>query len=253
MVGRPTISAFIITHNEERLIAQCLRSAAFCDERIVVDSLSTDRTAAIAQEFGAKVFTREFTNYVEQKQVALDHATSEWALLLDADEQVTFDLAREIEAILSSPNAADGYRIRRTLYHLRHYYTRPIYNDRPVRLFRRTSGHIGGIDPHDKIVVEGRVGQLEHPILHFSYESVADHVATINRFTARSADEMTPSPLAAVRMFTHPVWSFFNFYILRGGFLDGGRGLYAAMTAAFYVFVKYAKVYERHLNSVRPR
>jgi len=253
MSQRPTLSLIVITHNEEELIGQCLRSAAFCDELIVVDSFSTDRTVAIAEELGAQVFHQEFTNYVRQKQISLDHATSEWVLLLDADEQVTWDLAREIEATLASPNPADGYRIRRVLYHLRHFYTRPIYPDRPVRLFRRLCGHIGGIDPHDKVVVDGRIGQLQAPILHFSYHNIADHVATINRFTSRSAEELPVSSFAVVQMFTDPVWRFFSFYILRGGFLDGGRGLYAAMTSAFYGFLKYAKVYERRLNNVRPR
>ena len=252
MVSRPTITLIVITRNEERLIGQCLRSAAFCDELIVVDSLSTDRTVAIAENLGAYVIHQEFTNYVRQKQIALNHAASEWILLLDADEQVTWALAREIEMTIAASDA-DGYRIRRVLYHLRHYYVRPIYHDRPTRLFRRDRAHIGGIDPHDKVIVEGRVGRLAAPILHFSYDNVADHIATINRFTSRSAAGLTPSPTAAVRMFTHAAWSFFQFYILRGGFLEGGVGLYAGMTAAFYVFLKYAKVYECHLDSKRPR
>jgi glycosyltransferase involved in cell wall biosynthesis len=249
----PTISLIVITRDEEQLIGQCLASASFCDELIVVDSNSTDRTVEIATGLGAKVFTQPFTNYVRQKQIALDHATSEWVLLLDADEQATHDLGGEIVNTISAPVAADGYRIRRVLYHLGHYYTRPIYHDRPVRLFRRERGHIGGVDPHDKVVVNGRVERLAAPILHFSYRDIADHVATINRFSTRGAAEMEPSAFAAVQMFTHAVWRFFNFYIVRGGFMDGGRGLYAAMTASFYVFLKYAKAYERRLKTLHPR
>jgi glycosyltransferase involved in cell wall biosynthesis len=253
MDTRPTISAIVITRDEEELIGQCLKSAAFCDELIVVDSFSTDRTVEIAKGLGARVFAQEFAGYVAQKQAALDRATSDWVLLLDADEQATWDLAREIERAIASPDAADGYRIRRVLYHLGHYYTRPIYRDRPVRLFRRDRGHIGGVDPHDKVIVAGRVSALAAPILHFSYRDIADHVATINRFSTRGAAQITPSPFAAFQMFSHAVWRFFNFYILRGGFLDGGRGLYAAMTAAFYVFLKYAKAYERRLKTLHPR
>jgi glycosyltransferase involved in cell wall biosynthesis len=250
----PSVSLIIITQNEEALIGQCLSSAAsFCSETIVVDSGSTDRTLQIAREMGAVVIEHEFTNYVRQKQIALDHASREWVLLLDADEQATYELGREIETAIASPNGCDGYRVRRVLYHLRHYYTRPIYRDRPVRLFRRQLGRIGGIDPHDKVVVDGKIGTLRSPILHFSYRDIADHVETINRFSSRGAAEVEASPLAALRMVTHPLWRFFNFYILRGGFLDGGPGLYAAITAAFYVFLKYAKVYERHLKSIRPR
>jgi len=253
-MARPTISLIVITRDEEELIGQCLGSAkSFCDELIVVDSFSTDRTVAIAESLGAKVFQQEFTDYVQQKQSALDRATSEWVLLLDADEQATGELAREIDAVVTSANPSDGYRIQRVLYHLRYYYRRPIYRDFPVRLFRRAKGHIGGVDPHDKVVVDGRIGRLSAPILHFSYRDIADHVATINRFSTRGAAQIEPSVWASLQMVTHPLWRFFNFYVLRGGFLDGGRGLYAAMTAAFYVFLKYAKVYERRLQNLRPR
>ncbi len=253
MSARPTISLIVITRDEEQLIGQCLKSASFCDELVVVDSHSTDRTVEIARALGAVVIERDFTDYVRQKQIALDHATSEWVLLMDADEQATYDLGRELRAAIVAPSAPDGFRIRRVLHHLGHYYTRPIYRDRPVRLFRRALGHIGGVDPHDKVVVNGRVGALAAPILHFSYRDIADHVATINRFSTRGAAEIEPSAFAAVQMFTHAVWRFLNFYIVRGGFRDGGRGLYAAMTAAFYVFLKYAKVYERRLRTLRPR
>ncbi len=250
----PSVSLIVIARDEEALIGQCLASAApFCRELVVVDSGSTDRTVEIARSMGARVITHDFTDYVRQKQIALDHASSEWVLLLDADEQASYDLAREIEGALCSPNPADGYRIPRVLYHLRHYYTHAIYRDRPVRLFCRNRGHIGGVDPHDKVVVNGRIERLQAPILHFSYRDIADHVATINRFSTRGAAQIEPSPLTALRMFTHPLWRFFNFYVLRGGFLEGGAGLYAAMTAAFYVFLKYAKVYERRLTTLHPR
>jgi glycosyltransferase involved in cell wall biosynthesis len=250
----PSISLIVITRDEEAAIGQCLASARpFCRELVVVDSGSTDRTVEIARSMGAIVIEHEFTNYVQQKQIALDHASSEWVLLLDADEQATYELRCDIERTIGSPDSADGYRIPRVLFHLRHYYTRAIYHDRPVRLFRRNKGHIGGIDPHDKVVVRGRVERIRGPILHFSYRDIADHVDTMNRFSTRGAAQTPASPFTVVRMFTHPLWRFFNFYVLRGGFLDGGPGLYAAMTAAFYVFLKYAKVYERRLSTIRPR
>ncbi|MGH7840358.1 MAG: glycosyltransferase family 2 protein [Candidatus Binataceae bacterium] len=254
MASPPTVSLIVITRDEEELIGQCLGSVkAFCSELIVIDSFSTDRTVAIARELGARVFQQEFTDYVRQKQAALERATAEWVLLLDADEQATRELGQEIEAAVASPAAADGYRIQRVLYHLRHYYKRPIYRDFPIRLFRRERGYIGGIDPHDKVVVQGRVDKLRAPILHFSYRDVADHVATMNRFSTRGAAQAEPSRLAAIQMFTHPLWRFFNFYVIRGGFLEGGAGLYASMSAAFYVFLKYAKLYERRVQNLRPR
>ncbi|MBV8772167.1 MAG: glycosyltransferase family 2 protein, partial [Deltaproteobacteria bacterium] len=148
----PSVSLIVITRDEEQSIGQCLASARpFCRELVVVDSGSTDCSVEIARKMGAKVIVHEFTDYVRQKQLALDRASSEWVLLLDADEQATYELGREIERVISSPDAANGYRIPRLLYHLRHYDTRGIYRDRPVRLFRRECGHIGGIDPHDKV------------------------------------------------------------------------------------------------------
>jgi glycosyltransferase involved in cell wall biosynthesis len=251
VIAKPKISLIVITRDEEALIGQCLRSAWFCDEMVLIDSFSTDRTVEIATALGASVTQHEFTNYVAQKQMALDRATGDWVLLLDADEQVTHDLGEEILAAVTSSKRADGYRIRRILYQLGHYYPYGIFPDNPVRLFRRERGYIGGLDPHDKVVVKGSVGELANPILHFSYRDIADHVGTMNRFSSRSAMELEPTIFAPFQMLANPLWRFFNFYILRGGFLDGGRGLYAAMTSSFYVFLKYAKVYERKIKSRR--
>src|SRR5579885_1397077 len=253
MAEHPKISLITITRNEEELIGQCLDSAWFCDEKIVVDSFSTDRTVEIAKQRGAKVFQHDFTNYVMQKQMALDRATGEWVLLMDADEQATHDLGEEILRETGSSAPADGYRIQRMLYHLGRYDLRGIEPDTPVRLFRRERGRIGGRDPHDKVVVEGRVGRLKGRILHFSYRDITDHVATMNRFSTRAAAEFEPDRLTALRMVLNPAARFFLFYLVRGGFLDGIRGFYASATSAFYVFLKYAKMYERRLKTRHPR
>ena len=139
------------------------------------------------------------------------------------------------------PGAADGYRIRRILYHLDHYYTGGTYRDWLIRLCRRERGSFGGLEPHASVTVDGRIERLKSPILHFSYRDVADHVSTINRLSTLSALEGEPGALTAFKIAANPAWRFFNLYLLRGGFLDGGRGLYAAISSAFYVFLKYAK------------
>jgi len=248
----PKISLIVITRNEEELIGQCLKSAAaFCDELIVVDSFSTDRTAEIARGLGARVFERPFEGYIAQKQFALEQAGGEWVFSLDADEQATWELGSEIRATLARPQAAAGYRVRRVLYHLGHYYTRGLYPDWHLRLFRRERARFGGHEPHASVQVEGAVAKLNAPILHFSYRDVADHVATINRLSSQAATEGEPGAMTVVKMIANPAWRFLNFYFLRGGFREGGRGLYAAMSAAFYVFLKYAKLYERRLRTQR--
>src|SRR5260370_2816633 len=185
MSDRPKISLITITRDEEALIGQCLKSAWFCDEKIIIDSFSTDNTVEIARSLGANVVQHEFTNYVKQKQMALDRATGDWVLLMDADEQATHDLGEEIIRAVSSPNAADGYKIRRILYHLGHYYSHAIYPDTPVRLFRRERGHIGGRDPHDKVVVDRHIEPLAQPILHLIYLAISGHGPRINRFYPR--------------------------------------------------------------------
>jgi glycosyltransferase involved in cell wall biosynthesis len=217
----------------------------------VVDSFSTDRTAEIARGLGARVFERPFEGYIAQKQFALEQAGGEWVFSLDADEQATWELGSEIRAALARPQAAAGYRVRRVLYHLGHYYTRGLYPDWHLRLFRRERARFGGHEPHASVQVEGAVGKLKAPILHFSYRDVADHVATINRLSSQAASEGDPGAMTVIKMIANPAWRFVNFYFLRGGFREGGRGLYAAMSAAFYVFLKYAKLYERRLRTQR--
>ena len=248
----PRISLIVITRNEEELIGQCLKSAAaFCDELIVVDSFSTDRTVEIARGLGARVFQRPFEGYIAQKQFALEQAGGEWVFSLDADEQATWELGSEIRAATAQALPAAGYRLRRVLYHLGHYYTRGLYPDWHLRLFRRERARFGGHEPHASVQVDGNVAKLAAPILHFSYRDIADHVATINRLSSQAASEREPGALTVVKMIANPAWRFLNFYFLRGGFREGGRGLYAAMSAAFYVFLKYAKLYERRLRTQR--
>ena len=248
----PRLSLIVITRNEEELLGQCLKSAAaFCDELVVVDSFSTDRTVEIARGLGARVFQRPFEGYIAQKQFALEHVSGEWVFSLDADEQATWELGQEIRAAVGASNAAAGYRVRRLLYHLGHYYTGGLYPDWHLRLFRRDRARFGGHEPHAKVEVDGAVAKLDAPILHFSYRDIADHVATMNRLSSQAAAEGNPGTFTTVKMIANPMWRFVNFYFLRGGFRNGGRGLYAAMSAAFYVFLKYAKLYERRLRTER--
>jgi (heptosyl)LPS beta-1,4-glucosyltransferase len=251
MAPRPSLALIVIARNEQDLIGDCLRSASICDELIVVDSFSTDRTVEIARGLGARVCAREFAGYIAQKQYALEQARADWVLSLDADEQLTHGLREEIQAALSAPNPADGYEIRRILYHLGHYYSRAIYPDFHLRLFRREAARFTGREPHAKAEVAGKVQRLNSPMLHFSYTDIADHVATMNRLTTQSAAQAQYGLMTPFKMFANPAWRFFNFYVLRGGFLEGTSGLYAAMAASFYVFLKYAKVYERRLKDRR--
>ncbi len=249
--ARPKLALIVISRNEQDLIGDCLRSSSICDERIVVDSFSTDRTVEIALGLGARVFQRGFEGYIKQKQFALEQVTADWVLSLDADEQLTHASRQEIDATIRSANPANGYEIRRILYHLGHYYSHAPYPDRHLRLFRREGAKFGGREPLAKVVVKGKVKRLRAPMLHFSYENIADHIAKMNRLTTQSAAEAHNQRLTSLKMIANPAWRFFNFYMLRGGFMEGTSGLYASMAAGFCVFLKYAKIYERKLKQRR--
>src|SRR5260370_8527713 len=136
--------------------------------------------------------------------MAIDGWTGNGLLLMNAGEKAAHVLGNKIIRTLSSGSPADGYRIRRILYHLGHYYSHAIYPDTPVRLFRRDRGHIGGRDPHDKVVVEGRVDRLGSPILHFTYRDIANHAPTMNPFSSPVAMDQDPTAITPFHIITNP-------------------------------------------------
>lgn len=244
--ARPRISATIICFNEEASIRAALESVAWCDEIVVVDSFSTDRTVAICREFTDRIFQRPWPGFVEQKAFALEQARYPWVLNLDADERVSPALRREVERILGAARA-DGYYIPRLVYYLGRWWWRGgWYPDYRLRLFRRDHAVWGGVDPHEKVLLRGRSARLQSSLLHYTYRDISAHVATINSFTGVAAREirLRGRAISVHDMVLRPVWRFVRFYLLRRGFMEGIAGLFVAQSAAFYVFMKYAKVWE---------
>ncbi len=251
-------SVCIITFNEQANLPAALKSVDFADEIIVVDSHSTDATRRIAADFrcrsraGAevvpRVVERDWPGHVEQKNFAIDCATHDWVLCIDADERVSPELRREIEAALGSKSALfDAYTMpRRTFYLGRWIKGGGWYPDRKMRLFRRSRGRWGGTNPHDHVYLEGAVAALRGDLLHFTYRDVEHHVRTINFFTDIAAREKLKRDQSAstLRMLLHPPFKFLKMYFLQGGFRDGVVGLIVACFGAYYVFLKYAKLWE---------
>jgi glycosyltransferase involved in cell wall biosynthesis len=243
------LSGVVICRDEERNIRACLESLAFCDEVVVVDSRSSDRTVAIARELGARVIERDWPGYIEQKNFALAQASHRWALSLDADERVTPALRASIEAALSEKRpAAAGFEVNRRTFHLGRFLDhgewRPDWKLRLVDRERRPEWR--GLNPHDRLHVDGPTARLAGDLEHYSYRDLAAHVDTVNRFTSVSARALDEAGRGApvLRMLLQPPFDFFRSYILRRGFLDGLPGLVAAVVSAFYVFLKYAKLWE---------
>ena len=248
---RPRLSVCIVAMNEEDRLPDCLRSADFADEWIVVDSHSTDRTREIAAEFGAKVIERDWPGHVEQKNFALDQAEHDWVLCLDADERVSPELRASLLAALERGDLPDGFEMaRRTWYLGRWIRHGGWYPDRKLRLFRRSKARWGGTNPHDHVKTDGRVERLDGDLLHYSYRSLSDHLKTIDFFTTIAAREKHARGRRAglLDLVGRPAWKLLRMYVLKAGFLDGVAGLVFAVTGAYYVFLKYAKLLELQLT-----
>ena len=164
------LSACIICHNEEKNIERCLDSLKWVHDIIVVDSMSTDRTVEIAKGHTDRVFQRPWPGYAAQKNFVLLKAESDWVLSIDADEAVSSALCDEISAEIAKPDAPDGYRIpRRSFYQGRWINHSGYYPDRQLRLFRREKGRWVGGRVHERMAVEGRVGDLKQDLFHYPY------------------------------------------------------------------------------------
>jgi len=242
------VSAIVVCYNEEERIEACLESLRWCDEIVVVDSFSTDHTAEICRRYTERFIQRKWAGYRDQKAFAHSQATKDWVLLVDSDERVTAELQQEILDALSQDKAAyAGYAVPRLVRYLHRWWWRGgWYPDYDVRLFRRERATWGGSDPHEKILVDGKVRRLKNHLEHFSYRNIDDHIQRINRFTSISSRELKKVG-ARWRLsdaLLRPPVRFFRSYVIKRGFLEGFAGFYVALTAAVYVFLKYAKLWE---------
>jgi glycosyltransferase involved in cell wall biosynthesis len=238
------ISAAIITLNEERNIARAIESLRCCDEIVVVDSGSTDRTVEIAEKLGARVIEMPWRGYAGQKNYAAEQATHDWILSIDADESLSEALEAEIWQIKKAGPKYDGYTVPRLAQYLGRWILHSgWYPDRKVRLFDRKKAQWVGNYVHESVKVRGAVGRLESNLLHFTCNSLAEHLRTLDRYTTLAAEQLVDqkAEIGWRRIVFDPLWTFFRSYFLKQGFRDGLEGLCIAYMAAFYNFLKYAK------------
>ena len=254
----PKVSVTIITKNEAEDIAAALASVAWADERIVVDSFSTDDTAAIASRSGARVVEREWPGYVAQKNYAASLASHDWILSLDADERVTPELAAEIRSTLLEEPQPRGFWIPRVTFHLgRWIRTTDWYPDYQLRLYDRRAAEWTGHLVHEGVKVNGRVGTLRSELQHYAYRDVSEHLETIEHYTTLAARQMFEQGRRATAFdlaFQGP-FAFFRNFILKRGFLDGATGLTISRMNARYVGLKFRKLHdlESRVPSPEPR
>lgn len=242
------ISVVVITHNEEKNIRRCLEHAQWAREMVVVDSNSTDKTVQIAREYTDKVFLHPFEGYVEQKNYALDRATLDWVLSVDADEVVTPELLNRIRDVW--PREKERYAgftaNRRSQFCGKWISHCGWYPDRKLRLFRRSKGCWVGDDLHERVQIEGHVKDLDADVLHYTYENLADNIERIQRYSGifAQAQFKKGKRTTFLDLAIRPPARLLRTFILKRGFLDGRHGLVLSVVAAFYVFLKYAKLWE---------
>jgi glycosyltransferase involved in cell wall biosynthesis len=241
----PLLSATIITRNEARNVARAIRSLACADEVIVIDSGSTDGTAAIAESLGASVIVHPFVGFAAQKNFATAQARHDWILSLDADEELDARAQQAVMEWKSSPSRAAGYRWARCARYLGRWILHSgWYPDYKVRLFDRRRGRWEGAYVHESVVVDGPVETLPGEILHYTCDSIEEHRERIEFYTSLAAREMLDrgqrAPLGA--RWLMPPWIFAQTYFLRGGVLDGRQGFVIARMAARYVARKFDKL-----------
>ena len=237
-------SVILITKNEALNIGACLESVAWADEIIVVDSGSTDNTVAICAEFGAQVYVRDWPGFGIQKNRALDYATNDWVLSLDADERVTPELHEQLIKA-AEVVGIDGYYVPR----LSQFCGRFIkhsgwYPDFVLRLFKRELGAFSDDLVHESVVLHGKTGKLSSPLLHYSYMNEADVNRKVEQYSTAAALQMYNSG-KVVTLADAPLragWAFLRTYFLRRGFLDGTAGFEIASMNARTTYLKYKKL-----------
>lgn len=247
-----TLSVVLITLNEAPNLLRTLQSVSWAQEIIVVDSGSTDETVAIARAAGARVFEEPWKGFAAQKNSAIAHATCDWVLSLDADEEVSPQLAREVQALMAGVPALNAYRIPR----LNHFIGKPLrhggyWPDPKLRMFKRGLARFAERAVHETMETIGPVGDLKGTLLHHCYPSITEYVEHMNRYSTLSAEMLlgagrAPQSVAALlwHAVSNPIATFLYNYILRLGFLDGTEGLLQHLNHSIYIHWKYAKAWQ---------
>jgi len=244
-----TLSVVIITYNEESNIGRLLESTRPADEHIVLDCGSTDRTLEIARAFGALTFTEEWKGYSAQKNSAIEKATGDWVLSLDADEAVEPELMEEIRRVIERNSQVNGYSMPRKNYFLGRWIRHGgFYPDRKLRLFRRGRGRFVERQVHEVVQVDGPTGLLNHALVHNAYPTLEGYIQHMNRYSSLGAEiavAQGKGRFSLLNIVINPLATFVYNYFLRLALLDGREGLLLHLYHSAYVSWKYAKAWER--------
>ncbi len=245
-MSRERLSAVVITLNESAAIEACLRSLAFADEILVIDSGSTDETVAMAQAQGARVIHQEWLGYGAQKQLGVERAQHDWILSIDADERISEALQARIEHTLRQPTAQAYAMARCNRFMGRWLRHGEGYPDYSLRLFHRTHARWSEDAVHEKVVTQGTVARIDGDLLHESEEGIEDYLVKQNHYTCLQARALFErgKRVGVMKLLFSPLLRFIKFYVFRLGFLDGLPGLVHISIGCMNSYMKYAKLIE---------
>lgn len=240
------LSALIIAGDEEKNIKDCLESVKWADEIIVVDSESKDKTVEIAKEFTDKVYIKKWEGFVPQRRMALDRASNEWILSIDADERVSEELKNEILQIINQNNIESGYYIPRRNYFLDKIITSCFwYPDYQLRLFKKEFASIEDRKVHEGFSVKGEVGHLKNDLIHFTHQTLISTFKKINEYSSLEAYErVNKKKIRPWDLVLHPIAAFLNHFISRKGYKDGVYGLMVSLVHMITNMMTYMKMWE---------
>jgi glycosyltransferase involved in cell wall biosynthesis len=244
------ISVLVTTYNEEEMLPECLDSVSWADERLVVDSGSTDRTVEIARERGARVLEHPYESPARQKNWAIPQCRHTWVVILDGDETVPAQLSEEIQRVVREGPRSDGYWIRRENVFLGKVMRHGGWeSDRVIRLIHRDRARYDDRLVHEEIDLPEPLPTLREPMRHHTFRSFDQYWPKVERYASWGAQEAwrkgkRTGPLG---VWGHAVGRFIRMFILKRGFLDGGHGLVLALFSTFTTFLKYARLWERGL------
>ena len=240
------LTAIIPTLNEEQNIRAAIESVSFADEVLVIDSYSSDNTVEIARELGARIIIQKFENFSAQKNRAIQEATYEWIILLDADERISEELRNEITGLIVSEPEHEAYRVPRTNFFMgKEIRYSGWQHDMVVRLIKKDSCRFNGKPVHEDIETTGTTGLLKNKLLHYTFNGFDAYVDKLNRYAWLQAEELNARncKVTVFHLFCKPAFRFFRHYIFQQGFRDGMAGLTIAWLQSYAVFTRYVKLW----------
>ncbi len=243
-----SLSIALVVKNEERNIRECLTSAKWADEIIVVDAYSSDHTVEIAREFTDKIYQRQWEGFGIQKNFCMKQATCSWVFILDCDERIPLELQEEIREVIQSASPETvGYSLpRKNYFYGRWIRTGGSYPDHQLRLLRSGAGYLDDAEPHNKMILKGGHAYLKSPLIHLTSPTVGDHFKKMPNFSTLAAQEKfrTKKQMGWYDLLFPPVATFLKMYFSKGAWKEGVHGLIYSFFASIYTFLKYAKLWE---------